>query len=889
MSGANRLIVGLAAAVLSFTAAADVTIDESLHHIDVSLDWQVQQSQNSDTGYAPPATGYQPVAPRPAAFDEYGGSYWFKLRITNANEQPLTRLLEIQHPHIRTAHLHVYAQHRLVDHQIQGLTAPVASGFRSSSYPVFKLHLPAGATRDLYVHVVSPDDMRWQTSLWEPQAYADKLANWRLAQGIMFGVLLVMAAYNLLFSAITREPAYLRLGVFLASMLLLQLVLHGVAGNYLWPETPAITKHLIGPLMMLTGVALLAFTRSFLTAADDGWQLRLWHATVVYVTVMLIPAAVIADVHLLIVVAMISLLPTLLIFALHVVPQAWRGNVNARQYLLAFSPLLIALSILIVARLMHQGWAAAYSQISLLGGSATVAVTLAVALAHRIRTLTIKRREAEHAAIVAKYQAREASFKATVADEENQAKSSFLATMSHEIRTPMNGVLGMADLLHATRLDTQQQQYVETLQRSGKALMNILNDILDFSKVEAGRMAIEARPLALVELLDDLILLHRDDVVRRNLQLYVWLHPGVPERIVADSTRLKQVLTNLLSNAIKFTEEGAVRIEVRTLAQQDNPGNVLEFRVVDEGIGMEREGVESLFTRFQQADASISRRFGGTGLGLAISKKLVELMGGTITAYSTPGIGTEMIFTVDAPADTTGTRAQRCNDIAYWGEDDDLAHSLSLWSRRMSAGFERVDRRRLDQLESGTTLIIDEDLPAPESPALRTLRLQHDLPLPLTFAILRRFIPTIEATTDQTDETAQAPPDPPAPLSGLTVLVAEDNATNRLVAGKVLTNWGAMVRFANNGVEAWGEFLANGDEIDLILMDCEMPEMDGYSTTEKIRTSGMPRADLPIIALTAHALPEHRERARAAGMDEYITKPLQQAQLLAAIEAVQAT
>ena len=888
MPGANRLIVGVVAAVLSFAAAADVTFDNSLHHIDVSPNWQVHESQNSDGNRPPPATGYQPVTPRPEVFDEYGRSYWFRLRVTNASDQPLSRLLEIQHPHIRLAHLHVYDERTLIDRQTQGLAAPVASGFRSSNYPVFHLHLAAGATRELYVHVTSLDDMRWQTSLWEPQAYADKLANWRLGQGLMFGVLLVMAAYNLLIFVITRESAYLYLGVFLTSLLCLQLVLHGIAGNYLWPETPEITKHLIGPLLMLTGLALLTFTRSFLNEAGDGWQHKLWLATLIYVTVMLIPTSITANVRLFIINAMVTLLPTLLIFAIHVVPRAWRGNANARQYLLAFSPLLAMLTFLIFARFTHQGWAAAYSQVLLLCGSAIVAVTLAITLAHRIRTLTTSQREAEHAAIVAQYQAREADLKAATATEENRAKSSFLATMSHEIRTPMNGVLGMADLLRGTSLDTQQQQYIETLQRSGKALMSILNDILDFSKVEAGRMAIETRPLALRELLDDLVLLYRDDVNRRGLQLYVWLHPEVPERIVSDSTRLKQVLTNLLSNAIKFTEEGAVRIEVRKLPQQDKPGNMLEFRVVDEGIGMDKEGLESLFARFQQADASISRRFGGTGLGLAISKKLVELMGGTITAYSTPGIGTEMVFTIDAPIDEADTTAMRCDDIAYWGEDDDLAHSLSLWARRMNAGFERVDNRRLSQIAPGTTLIIDEDLPAPDIAALRTLRLQHDLTLPITFATLLNRIPAVERTGEQPDAPSETRQQTSAPLSGMTVLVAEDNATNRLVAGKVLTNWGAMVRFANNGVEAWGEFLANGEEIDLILMDCEMPEMDGYSATEKIRTSGMPRADLPIIALTAHALPEYRERASAAGMDDYITKPLQQAQLLAAIEALQA-
>ncbi len=881
MLRATKALVSAAALLFALSVTADVTFDDSMDRLDVSANWQVQQSQISDADSLPPRTGYHPVAPRPAAFREFGNSYWFTITLRNEAPETLTRVLEIEHPQIRLAHLHVYQDGALIEQAREGLLAPATAAHKATEHPVFDLTLPPGVAIDLYIHVSSLDDMRWNTTLWEPRAFTNALAHWRLMQGLMIGILLVMSAYNLVISAISRQPAYLLLGLFLLSQLCLQAATQGLGATYLWPDNPSLAKHLIGPLMMSTGLALLLFTQVFLDVVHERWHRRLRYAALTYSAIMLLPAILIADVQLYMVNGLIMFLPTLLTFTAFVIPQALRGNVYARHYLVAFSPLIGVLCLLIYARFTHQGWGPAYSQLLLLSSSALVALALAVALAYRIRTLTIAQREAEHAAIVANFQAREAELKAQTADQENRAKSSFLATMSHEIRTPMNGVLGMADLLRGTTLDTQQTQFVETLQRSGRALMNILNDILDFSKVEAGEMAIESRPFSLAELLDDLVLLYQDEVKRRGLGLYLWVHPDVPLYLVSDSTRLKQVLTNLVSNALKFTEQGSVYIEVRKISAPDKVQDVLEFRIIDQGIGMDDAALATLFDRFKQADSSISRRFGGTGLGLAISRSLVELMGGRISAKSEPGVGTEITFTIEAPPCETGNvQTTGHPDAVYLGTNDDLARSIALWVARTDAEFQRAEQLPAS-LSSEARVFFDAGQPRPAR-ATHTFEFDVDLPLPLTLTALQACLPG-----EAHEHARPADRTPRHPLTGLKILVAEDNATNRLVAGKVLANWGADVYFAENGMEAVQAFLDHGKDIDVILMDCEMPEMDGYTATRKIRACGQTGATMPIIALTAHALPEYRERAKAAGMNDYITKPLEQTALLRAIEVVQ--
>ena len=385
-------------------------------------------------------------------------------------------------------------------------------------------------------------------------------------------------------------------------------------------------------------------------------------------------------------------------------------------------------------------------------------------------------------------------------------------------------------------------------------------------------MELESVDVDLLELLDDSLMLYRDALNQKGLRCYLLLQPDVPQWIVGDPTRLKQVLGNLLNNAIKFTDDGEICIAVRI----GKPGQ-LTFSIADEGVGIPPAALTSLFDRFEQADSSISRRYGGTGLGLAISKSLVELMGGRITAQNNANQGATFIFSIEYQPSQKVSLDPPTGNFWLLSTDDNLAHSVALVAERWGSTRRRLaslNDPRLEELGSADRLLIDDDL-TPVTKARLVPLDAHCSPLGELHAAL--FPPTDVAT--------QRPLDQKKPLAELDVLVAEDNSTNRLVVGKILDNWGANVRFAENGLEAAELYESCHSEIDLVLMDCEMPELDGYAATEAIRhlerSSTWP--EVPIIALTAHIMPEFRRRARSVGMSDYVTKPLDRDQLLTAI------
>ncbi|TXG94665.1 MAG: response regulator [Zoogloea sp.] len=376
------------------------------------------------------------------------------------------------------------------------------------------------------------------------------------------------------------------------------------------------------------------------------------------------------------------------------------------------------------------------------------------------------------------------------AEQANQAKSLFLATMSHEIRTPMNGIIGMAELLAYTRLNTEQSRFVGHIRTSADSLLRVINDILDFSKLEAGRMTIEARPCDPRAIVEDITGFFLHQTIEKKLNLRCDIAPDLPARIEADPDRLRQILINLVGNAIKFTVQGEVHLRLEHQAEVlgSSPAARLHFSVQDSGIGIEPAVLPQLFTPFTQADNSHARRYGGTGLGLAISHELVQLMGGKIGAESQPGKGSTFWFSVVVP------------------------------------------------------ILAAE--PAPQLP-----------PVPVA---------------------ASALPDKPS-LAGLRVLVAEDNAINQLLATMQLEELQCVATTVDNGREVL-EQLAR-ERFDVILMDCQMPLMDGYETTRRIRASEAEGQHIPIIAVTANAMEDEREAALACGMDDFLTKPYSHAAL----------
>lgn len=515
------------------------------------------------------------------------------------------------------------------------------------------------------------------------------------------------------------------------------------------------------------------------------------------------------------------------------------------------------------------------------------------------------------------------------ADQAMLTRGAFLSTMSHEIRTPMNAVLGMAGLLRSTRLDTQQAEFAKAIEDSANALLGIVNDVLDFSKIDVGKMDIAVVEFDLLEVVEASAEALSFKAHEKHVRLLAHVDPRLPVRLLGDPGRIRQILLNLLGNALKFTHVGEVLLRVQALHVAGDHCRV-RFEVRDSGIGMDDDTLRRLFSPFSQADNSVTRQYGGTGLGLSICKRLVELMGGKIGVESTPGTGSCFWFELGIPVAQpprfpSRPLAAKKRQVALLETHDGSAAMLHEYLR--GAGLETIRYSSAsDALAALTgpaatasgidTLIVSSeirDVPPTavlarlhaERPTLTCVLLDHGvhglnidgqatsaaLQLPLRKQQLLRAVDPQQSGKEQADASVSAAgrlmrvlphPGQQGQHEAHELLLVEDNAMNQKVAVYQLNAMGYAVDIASNGAEAL-EKLAQR-KYALILMDCQMPVLDGYETTRRIRRLQGERAHTPIIAMTANAMAGDREQCLEAGMDDYLTKPLLRSQLAAMLE-----
>lgn len=838
-------------------------------------------------------------------------AYWFRINIVNPTEYPFVRLIEVAYPLLDSVSLYLYEGDELMANYIAGNGILFRSRPIKHRHLVFPIEVSAETQSQIYLRVASGNGIQLPIHMWEERVFWTEDQKDLAWQFLYYGLMFVMIAYNLFLAWGIRDKIYLYYVLTMASVCSFQMILHGSAYQFLWPQWPewnALSMAVFIPLSnAVAGIFSTYMLRIDETAPRFYFVLRI-SITASFILAglsLVLPYNIIVPIETLFVVISSTIVSIVCI-------KRWPDKErDARIFAVAWILFVFGCMFMALNKfaLLPYNW---FTENLMQIGSGIETILLSLALAARINRLREDRVNLQRAQLETREKEIQAEKSLLEAKYESKAKSDFLAVMSHEIRTPMNGVLGVLDLLKETPLNEQQHQMVSTIQSSGRLLLNIINDILDFSKIEAGKLELESIPINVQQIVNDSVAIYNPNAAQKSLMIASYVDPDVPETLKGDPTRIKQVIYNLLGNAIKFTEKGHVFIRV-VLAKDGETSDLLRFEIIDSGIGLSEEQQARLFGSFTQAEKSTSRKFGGTGLGLAISKKLAEAMGGTIGVSSHKGEGSTFWFEAnleklpDTKPVTTPNHKQQllvCSDYLplidfiasglnskYYSVQPVILSGYQTQIPQFNIKFDKalvyIEKNPTiepkvcsylsenNQLSKGEIIVFNHhnrnDLLSLSNMVVMDSPFNINLMLGTDTSIFKKAKPT---SIQESENTAK--------FANLHILIAEDNPVNQMVIKGMLKPLVGEVDIANNGLEAFNKFRNARKPYDLIFMDCEMPEMDGYEATTRIREyeeeTGSPNR-VKIVALTAHAFEEFKEKAFAAGMNAHLTKPINRATL----------
>lgn len=815
-----------------------------------------------------------------------GKSVWFKAELVNRNTNPREMVLHFEEILFDEIEI-IYVQGEHITHYLTGLAHPFSSRPIKHRFMAFPLNVLAGDSV-LYMRIKSNTSPLFVPHISAAVGYAQQLDRHATVTNTMLGILVGAFGFVtilLFISGASRDVSWCLL--FLGIHIVLVLILGGYM-SYFIQDNQSLMWTLFNACNGIGAIAALQFSRHVYQTAHNAPKLdSILQITTGISALILASTFYIQEAP----AAITQFLFTCFVYILWILT-----NVDAARKGLKSSGLFLMGTTLYVLSVFASTASVFGSDFYLifrhafLAGSIVMAVFYTSGLANKLYGYRLQSLQLKTEADIARTEAR--------------TKSEFLAKMSHEIRTPVNGILGMTQLLRTTHLNSTQENYTSVIIRSGDVLLRIINDVLDYSKIEAGKLELEEIEFDLDDMLADIYDLFIHANINPSVHFLMSIDPEVPLKAIGDPVRLQQVLNNLLSNAFKFTQHGRIELRVSVISQNHCSFH-LKFEVIDTGIGMTEQQRQRLFSPFMQGDSSMTRRFGGTGLGLSISKQLAQLMGGDIQAQSQSGHGSSFSFDLQlkAPlAATTGTMLAPFNHphaLVFVEESfhaEGIAKCLKYWNVDVvitTTAHEAAEaiKEPFDFIMCATSLHdahpeLDSSIQASKIPVVWMSASKHNQPpitdaklnaIHLERASLRGLWSSIATVLGAHQTTAIESKEKDFIMTlPMSILIAEDNPINQQIIEGMLCKLGAHVYLTENGLAAYEKYTQDPTCFSLILMDCEMPVLDGFEATKKIREweSLNQRAPATIIALTAHALEETEQLCKNAGMNAVLTKPV---------------